>query len=230
MSTRQDQAGFTVLELALSLVMVSVLLAVLLPALTRARGLSAVQQCQSNLHRAGSAWQMYLEDHDQAFPHVPVQPAWHYAGVRFSTVDGSAFLDPQRPLNAYLFSDRDADLRDHVLHCPADRGITVETGGVGTGRRSAFRSFGTSYRANAHLLRHPRGLRRDEIATVPTRLVVMGDPIWYEVRAQTGRDAAWHGEERRGNLLFLDGSVKSMNIFAPPRVGPDVYEPKLRQQ
>ncbi len=38
-----------------------------------------------------------------------------------------------------------------IFSCPADRGITDEYGEVGTGRRTAYRSFGTSYRANSLL-------------------------------------------------------------------------------
>jgi prepilin-type N-terminal cleavage/methylation domain-containing protein/prepilin-type processing-associated H-X9-DG protein len=228
--------GFTLLELTISLALISVLLAVLLPALASARVVSSREQCASNLRHCGHAWHSYLEDHAGAFPHVPAQPAWHYAGVRFSPVDDRPVLDPRRPLNPYLPSTADAE-RGAVVHCPADAGITDEAGTVGTGRRTAFRSFGTSYRANAALFdtarpepdgsTRRRGLHRDEIATVPTRLVVMGDPIWYEVHRATGRQATWHGEPGHGNLLFLDGSVKYMRIFAPPRVGPAVYEPKL---
>ncbi|MBT8484506.1 MAG: hypothetical protein KJO43_02935 [Phycisphaerae bacterium] len=227
--------GFTLLELAISLALVVALLAVLLPALATARVTSARDRCADHLHRFGGAWTMYLQDHAGAFPYVPTQPAWHYAGVRFSTVNGEAFPDAQRPLTPYV-PEMTIEDETHVLRCPADRGITGETTGVGTGSRTAFRSYGTSYRASAALMDASiagltdahRGLRRAEITTVPSRLVLMGDPLWFEIRERTDRDAVWHGDADRANLLFLDGSVKYMQIRPRPRVGPAVFEPRVR--
>ena len=65
-----------------------------------------------------------------------------------------------------------------VFACPADRGITDVYGEVGTGRRTAYQSFGTSFRANALLLdarqaglaTERRGVRQSEITTPPARL------------------------------------------------------------
>jgi prepilin-type N-terminal cleavage/methylation domain-containing protein/prepilin-type processing-associated H-X9-DG protein len=226
--------GFTLLELAISLALVTVLLAVLVPALASARVTGNREQCAANLRHFGPAWKMYLDDHDGQFPHVPVQPAWHYAGVRFSSVDGRPFLDLQRPLAAYTPDGGGGVPKEMLLCCPADRGISGDARRVGTGERTAFESFGTSYRANAPLLdarqagldAH-RGLRRAEIATVASRLVVMGDPVWFEHRHDTGRIADWHEHDDRGNLLFLDGSVKFMEIRPQPRIGPAVFEPML---
>jgi prepilin-type processing-associated H-X9-DG protein len=237
---------FTLLEVGVSLAVVVVLLAVLVPALAAARVRSHRATCAANLGECSHAWHMYMEDHGGAFPYVPMQPGWNYAGVRFSSVTGQAFLDTHRPLSAYLVlraeqgldaaATRSALSIADVLRCPADTGITGESSGFGTGERTAFRSFGASYRANGRLLDarqaglpdEHRGLRRSELLTVPSRLVLMGDPIWYEIRERTGRDAAWHGDADMGNLLFLDGRVKYMRILPAPNEGPAVFEPRLR--
>lgn len=232
---RRLSAAFTILELVLSLILVVALLAVLLPALAGARVSSFREQCRDHLRHFGGAWAVYLEEHGGSFPHVPVQPSWHYAGVRFSSVNDTPFLDQQRPLTNLVAGGLDEPERYAIFRCPADAGITGQTVGVGTGDRSAFRAFGTSYRANAPLFdarlaglpdAH-RGLQVDEIATAGSRLVVMGDPLWYEVYEGTGRAANWHGDPERANLLFHDGSVKFMRIVPKPRVGPMVFEPRL---
>jgi len=235
MGSRARHVGFTVLELAISLAMVSLLLAILLPALASARVVSHREQCAGNQRCIGEAWQMYLDDHDGEFPYIPIQGGWRYGGVRFSSVDSRPFPDTQRPLTPYVPQSASGRGGVEVFRCPADRGITGETTEVGTADRTAYRAFGTSYRANALLLDADRagiegvhrGLRVGEVSTVASRLVVMGDPIWFEVRERTGRNAVWHGETERGNLLFLDGSVRSMQVLPKPRVGPAVYEPKL---
>jgi len=216
------------LELVISLAVVGVLLVVLLPILSSARTSSRRVLCASNQRLLGHAWSDYLQGNGQRFPVIYMQAAWMYGGVRFSTIDGAPFLDHDRPLNRYL--------PDHlvkgpsVFQCPADGGITDEHGTVGTGRRSAFEAFGTSYRANTELLapradRGPAGLGRDEITTAPSRLVVLGDPVWYEAWEDTGRLAGWHGAANAGNLLFLDGSVRFMTIRPKPTVGPAVFDP-----
>ncbi len=236
MVLRHNHRGFTLLELAISLALVSFLLAVLLPALASARMVSHREQCSSNQRRIGEAWRTCLEDRQGEFPYVPALPDWHYAGVRFSSVDETPFPDSQRPLSQYMPQAWAARGGTNSFHCPADRGITGETTGVGTAERTAYRAFGTSYRANASLLDSHlagvsgpvhRGLRLVEISTVPSRLVLMGDAIWFEVREGTGRDADWHGDKDKGNLLFLDGSVRYMQILPKSRIGPAVFEPKL---
>ncbi len=228
MDVRSGRGGFTLLELVISLAVVSALLVLLLPVLTTARRSSHRALCAGNQRLLGHAWSNYLDSNDQRFPVLLVQGAWMYGGARFSSLDDSPFLDYDRPLNRFLPVDRIGGPGEILFECPADRGITDERGQVGTGRRSAFEAFGTSYRANAKLLRGRGGgdgLDRDEITTSPSRLVVMGDPVWYEVRENTGRLASWHGLTAAGNLLFLDGSVRFLTIDPKPKVGPAVFDP-----
>lgn len=228
MRAHAPRGGFTLLELLISLSAVSVLLALLLPALSSARVSSRRVVCAANQRQIGEAWSAYLDGSGGRFPVLYTQPGWDYGGVRFSSIDGSAFLDFNRPLNRYLTGSRPGVPGEQLYLCPADRGITDEHSEIGTGRRSAYQAFGTSYRANARLLEPRAGepaLLRDAITTAPSRLVVMGDPVWYESLADTGRRAEWHGRPRAGNLLFLDGSVRFLTIEPQPAVGPAVFDP-----
>jgi prepilin-type processing-associated H-X9-DG protein len=233
MRRRAGRGGFTIPELAISLALIVLLLAVLLPALSTARVVSYRERCASNVRQIGGMWFAYMEDHDDHFPRVRVQPSWHYGGVRFSPTDGRPFVDYQRPLAPYVPWTPDGTTREELFRCPADRGITGEYGEVGTGSRTAYRSFGTSYRANSKLLdaqlagvsEESRPLARSEVTTAPSRLLVLGCPVWYEVMLNTGRDASWHGPDHKGNFLFLDGSVHFMATVPQPRVGPIVIDP-----
>jgi prepilin-type processing-associated H-X9-DG protein len=185
--------------------------------------------------------------------------------MRFSSNDDLAFPDPNRPLNVYLPLTRTHEHADVVCCCPADRGITDSTEGLGTGSRTAFRSFGTSYRANSALLRgqgsptrttggalpsldiaHPQAVRapqqvgigetsgqshggvvRSAILTAPSRMLVMGDPVWYERAEETGRSADWHGVAGAGNMLFMDGSVRFQPVRPRTVAGPIVFDPQF---
>jgi prepilin-type N-terminal cleavage/methylation domain-containing protein/prepilin-type processing-associated H-X9-DG protein len=221
-----QRSGFTLLELMISLAVVSVLIVILLPVLVSARNTNRRAMCAGNQRLLGQAWAACIDANGGRFPQVYPQPSWHYGGVRFSVVDGSPFLDSDRPLNRYLPVSGTA-AGAALYECPADRGITGEHGEVGTGRRSAFDAFGTSYRANSMLVGQgpDGGLSRESITTAASRLVVMGDPLWYEVYESTGRRAAWHGVPNAGNMLFLDGSVRFVAITPKPRVGPAVFDP-----
>ncbi len=227
MGVRSGRGGFTLLELVISLAVVSALLVLLLPALTSARRSSHRALCAGNQRLLCQAWVNYLQSNDELFPTLLVQPSWMYGGARFSSLDGAPFLDYNRPLNRYLPMHRLAGPGEILYECPADSGITDEQGRIGTGRRSAFEAFGTSYRANAALLagHGERGLQRDLITTSPSRLVMMGDPVWYEVWENTGRLASWHGVPNTGNLLFLDGSVRFVSVAPKPKVGAAVFDP-----
>ena len=262
MRNRLPRGGFTILELAISLALIVLLLAILLPALSSARVASYRDRCAQNQRQIGTAFFSHLEDNEDQFPYIPVQPDWRYAGVRFSPTGDEPYLDHQRPLTHYLPVGPADSSRIDLLQCPADRGTTGETGEVGTAGRTVFRSFGTSYRANAclfdaHLANLPRftetsdsdlagtamsadatasgsfpaqmrGLFRPEITTPPSRMVILGDPFWYEVLESTQRQADWHAQPQSGNLLFLDGSVRFMTILPRPRIGPAVFDPVLR--
>ena len=231
MSMRAPRRGFTLLELFVSLSAVSVLLALLVPALSSARVASRRTLCAVNQRLIGQAWGAYVDSNEGRFPVLYVQPSWMYAGVRFSSIDGTAFLDFNRPLNRFLPGHWSA-ASGEVFRCPSDRGITDEYGEIGTGRRTAYEAFGTSYRANRRLLdpSPDGGLRRGAVTTASSRLVVMGDPVWYETLVRTGRLASWHGKPDTGkpdtgNLLFLDGSVRFLAVEPAPARGPAVFDP-----
>jgi len=219
--------GFTIREAATALVIAVVIMSILLPSLQRARVESRRAVCQSQLVAIGSAWFAYLEDHDQTFPPLPGNVAWRWGGTMTRGEAAGVTLDPERPFNAYLPRRVVDEHGQHLCKCPADCGLD--------GSSSTFETFGTSYRANSALFDTRsivrddtvsyRGLRRRDITTAPSRLLVLGDPVWYEVIEDTGRHAVWHGDRSMGNFLFLDGSVRYGKVYPRGRVGPIVVDP-----
>ncbi len=227
--------GFTLIELLIALIVIGILLAVLIPALSSARRASHKQICADNQRQLATVWKLYWEDNDDHFPLVVTQPGWLYGGVRHSSIREQAFLDYDRPLNRYLSPAPPGSSALEIFRCPEDHGITSKDAPVGTAHRTAYRSYGTSYRANSKLLNaqlagvspHPQSLARSQITTAPSRLLLMGDPVWHEVFHDTGWDASWHGKPNEGNFLFLDGSVRYMTMFPHTRVGPIILDPIL---
>ena len=61
------RSGFTLIELLVVVAVIAILLAVLLPALRKARMLTKRIACQSNLKQIAVAWNMYLDDNNGRF-------------------------------------------------------------------------------------------------------------------------------------------------------------------
>lgn len=227
--------GFSLLEAAIALIIIAVLLAILVPSLSAARSASFRERCLQNQAVIGKAWFAYLEDHNKKFPIIASQPAWQWGGVRFSAINNEPHIDFQRPISPYVGAPSDDQSAANVFRCPADRGIVTSAGESATGGRSAFRSFGTSFRANGFLtsgtlIPSDKGsilqpIDRNMLLSAPASLVLCGDAAWYEQRYSTGRQAHWHGSDGKCNLLFLDGSVRQREVLPMDVPTPMAFEP-----
>jgi len=67
---RRTRDGFTLIELLVVMTIISILGALLLPALTRARIAARSVNCKSNLRQLGMAVQMFQEQHNDYYPPV----------------------------------------------------------------------------------------------------------------------------------------------------------------
>lgn len=140
------QTGFTFIELLIVVALIGLLLALLLPALARARGIAAGGQCLSNLYQISIASSIYQDEHADMMPiGKPTRGVSNYNhGGRYplkASRIGRAFTrrPVDRPLNAYVHSNlplgRMASLEDlenyrkfnfPAFHCPADTGFNYQ--------------------------------------------------------------------------------------------------------
>ena len=160
MTTRHPPRGFTLLECAISIAMIAVLLAILLPALNAGRAASRRTACADHLRHLGVAIDQIVEEAGE-FPGVYSEAGWRWGGVRFSRAMGRAYIDFDRPLNPHLALMMPTDRLEQLFLCPADAGIRGDLETTGTGTRTAFEAYGTSYRANDRLFdARQAGVRR----------------------------------------------------------------------
>ena len=70
--------GFTLIELLVVVAIIALLIAILLPSLSRARKQAKEVLCQSNLKQWGNIWQMYTQDNDDSFSEGLIDDGgWH---------------------------------------------------------------------------------------------------------------------------------------------------------
>src|SRR5688572_19106298 len=110
--------GFTLVELLVVIGIIALLVAILMPALSRAREQSIRTQCASNIRQWGIAYQMYANANRNYFP---------YNGRRIPGVEVDGFhlswnsSVVQQFWADYLFKNRNMGHRDreNILFCPS---------------------------------------------------------------------------------------------------------------
>jgi prepilin-type N-terminal cleavage/methylation domain-containing protein len=95
--------GFTILELLIAIGVIAILLAILLPVFTRAKGAAGASACLSNLKQVGAALELYRSDHANVLPEHLGRLAFYLKDVRALECpqDGTPITD--RDLNRRSF-------------------------------------------------------------------------------------------------------------------------------
>jgi prepilin-type N-terminal cleavage/methylation domain-containing protein len=226
--------GFTLIELLVVITVIAMLLAILLPALRKARELSRCVVCQSKLRQIAAAWHTYLNENNEKF-YQGVNANLNYGGwrgIKGKAGNPTGPWPPYRPLNLCmeLPTDMESEQGAEVFFCPADRGGLYGSALV---REKVYRAVGTSYQTNIYLIgqnscsgstpllkeisaRLPNmtSLR----ACKPSLLLLIGDYGWVNQWSLWPQDpvekalAEWHGRADWHNLAFLDGHTRFLKI------------------
>lgn len=215
--------GFTLIELLVVIAIISVLVAILLPALAGAKRKSLRTKCATNLREVGRAWQMYCDDFDGVYPQA-VNMNLNFGGKQGAIPP----FRGRKPLNKYASLELVVDEGAEVFHCPSDAGGSDEFEGP------YFDYYGTSYGANLLFIgpnqvpidpgnpcvdvydqlnnRIRNGVSSTRVGDA-SRVVLVGDAGWvdhwnYDIM----RKVDWHGEKCRSNIVFVDGHVDFVKI------------------
>jgi len=148
----KGQKGFTLIELLVVIAIIAILAAILFPVFARAREKARQASCLNNQKQWALAWQMYVQDYDEAIPpHCP--RTW---------TDGSYEWDWNRLW--YMVLEPYVKNRE-IRYCPSDN----------------YRSgYGINYGYNCYYLRtsdwgQPEGATKLGEITKPAETIIAGE-------------------------------------------------------
>ncbi len=216
MKTQELDTGFTLVELLVTVAIIGLLLAILMPALNVARESARASACARNMREIGMAAMLYAADHDGRYPR-----SQHSAFVHREVVWA-------RSLARYL-GETDAgwsNLLRSVYRCPSDR-------------RPAALSFGL----NVYFELGPEDDYEGKPATwrtnyevpVPSRTILFAenesaaDHIMpnYWAGSRDVSDVAHDRHRGSANYIFADGHVErhTLNEIYDPARAVDQWHP-----
>lgn len=221
------RTAFSLLELLVIIAIIALLMAILLPSLSRAREQSRRARCAANLRSLTWAWHAYLDANGGHFLQY-TNANNTYGGKQGSGSSLYRWPKTKHPLNRQLALDPRVARDAEVFHCPADIGTTATAGAT------SYDYVGTSYYTNDLLIGEnkpqapfpddpcmdlknkliPRltQVTRGKISN-ESRLLLIGDAAWYFMQKYNSTSwLYWHGRKYFHNLGFMDGHVAFIEI------------------
>ena len=209
MVTTKNRNGFTLIELLVVIAIVSVLLALLLPAVQRARAAARAMACRNNLKQIGLALHNYSDTFGGHLPPNVTTP-WTYA-ILPQLDQYALFGRYDHRFDAYGTSIPNAELgamRIPIFECPDDQSQPLGPWNWTTASYAGnFELIGVSV---MRLDRCPDGLSQTglaiELSTISQFAIISG-PVSPMGIGQSNHVGVFH-------LLRADGSARSVSTLA----------------
>lgn len=196
--------GFTLIELLIVISIISMLAALLLPALGNARRLAKQLKCRTNLSATGKGMVSYANEYGYRLPSFPSDTSqWNIVGDKKTSYAFTGVRDGSRPLFALMYSlEQDADknwirrelkyVKVDVFVCPSvgadDRVVDPIQWESGNNKQVGFDSWQSIHYSYQHSL-EPDMISPVTFIEESTR-VIMADrtPIVQRPGTRTGYD------------------------------------------
>ncbi len=181
--------SFTLIELLIVISIITILAALLLPVLSRARESGRATVCLSNLRQLGIALQVYVGDYRNRLPSM----SDIYPGVT------NDFPGPDTVLASQV-----GNLK--VLYCPSDKWAADKALPYPQKAATYFDQTGSSFSWNTLL----NGQDADQLSVLGLKFDPHQIPLMYDKE----KFHLVRGEGKARNFLYADGHIKNLLVIA----------------
>jgi prepilin-type N-terminal cleavage/methylation domain-containing protein/prepilin-type processing-associated H-X9-DG protein len=223
--------AFTLIELLVVIAIIAILAALLLPALSQAKGRAAMVACLNNLRQQQVAWHLYTDDNNDALP--PNNSFYSLSGPGLTTPPvltgtGPSWCPGVAPLDTSTANIEQGLLFPYthaaaIYHCPGDKSTVTDQPGL-------LRTRSYCMNLSLHCDDAVGSCRKmtDMVAPPPSRLFVLIDTheqaIWDSTFGIFSADSTYAAywldlpadrHQRGANLSFADGHTEHWRWKAP---------------
>lgn len=198
--------GFTLIELLVVIAIIALLLAILMPALSKAKTIAEEILCKSNMHQYFLVTELYANDYDDRLP-----PAWHSiynsndtsTGHRWHDKANGIELNPEKagPYWPYLASSK-------ASVCPTFRKFARKFHSCSIPIDVQF-----SYSMNGFITgRNQEGIKKSQIKSPPSETFLWSEENMWKMREANGGPIL-SNYVLNDNALLVGNAVDSFGSF-----------------
>ncbi len=121
---KQSVKGFTLVELLTVIAIISILTAMLIPAVGKAKAKVVSVQCRNHLKQLQICWQLYVTDQDDRVPpnrSEQVNGIWRSSRESWIGLNSASYDNTFATINSGILFRSDYNRTVAIYHCPADK-------------------------------------------------------------------------------------------------------------
>ena len=211
-SKPQDKQAFTIIELLVVISIITLLLAILLPALQKAREAATAISCLSNMRQMSICMNMYLNDYRETFPPRKVSVSSPTNG-RYYWVDLlKPYVNEQVPVpgsspNAWF---QDVSPVPRTFTCPKlslKEAYSTAYNGIG------YNNYGLAQDVWATNWKRLNSIQRpSNVLTMADALFKLSGKVYGFSSLNVGDRVAYRHPGRSANAFFVDGHGRTVHL------------------